>query len=321
MRRLAAFVVLAGLALQVQPAYAQYENRAMSDRLDRLERDLQMMQSTMARGGASGGATVITSPALGGGANTTRPAASATPMPAGMAVRLDERVDQLEDLVRQLTGRVEEAAFKAQQVSKQLERLQADIDLRFKDLQESKAAPQPAEGGQSQVSMPAAKGGDQPAPASAPQTLGTLSDKDLKKPAANSNAPATPPKDAQGLYDAAYDALQRGTYPEAEKGFQEFMSKYPSHQLAGNAQYWLGDIAFVRKDFNTAAVTFLEGYKKFPSHSKAADMIYKAGSAFGQMGKTKEACTAFGILFKDQPKMPDRVKRAATAEKTKYNCK
>ena len=93
MRRLAAFVVLAGLALQVQPAYAQYENRAMSDRLDRLERDLQMMQSTMARGGASGGSTVITSPALGGGANTTRPAASGTrpsPIrPAGRAISTD----------------------------------------------------------------------------------------------------------------------------------------------------------------------------------------------------------------------------------------
>lgn len=321
MRRLAAFVVLAGLALQVQPAHAQYENRAMSDRLDRLERDLQMMQSQMARGTA-GGATVITSPALGGG-GTARPATPSAPMPAGMAIRLDERVDQLEDLVRQLTGRVEEAAFKAQQVSKQLERLQADIDLRFKDLQAGQQPAPSAEGGQAQVSMPAAKGGDQPPPASGPQTLGTLSEKDLKKPApaAASSAPSTPPKDAQGLYDMAYESLQSGAYPEAEKGFQDFMAKYPTHQLAGNAQYWLGDIAFVRKDFNTAAVTFLEGYKKFPNHSKAADMIYKAGSAFGQMGKTKEACTAFGILFKDQPKMPDRVKRAATAERQKYNCK
>ncbi|MGE4281637.1 MAG: tol-pal system protein YbgF [Magnetospirillum sp.] len=322
MRRLAAFVVLAGLALQVQPAHAQYENRAMSDRLERLERDLQMIQAQMARGGTtSGGSTVITSPALGGGTSSTRPANTVSPMSAGMAVRLDERVDQLEDLVRQLTGRVEEAAFKAQQVSKQLERLQADIDLRFKDLQAAQAPAQSAEGGQAQVSMPAAKGGDQPAPASAPQTLGTLSDKDLKKPAANNNAPVAPPKDAQGQYDMAYEALQRGAYPEAEKGFQDFLAKYSSHQLAGNAQYWLGDIAYVRKDFNTAAVTFLEGYKKFSNHPKAADMIYKAGSSFGQMGKTKEACTAFGILFKDQAKMPDRVKRAATAEKQKYNCK
>ena len=316
MRRLLLSFALAGMTMLVQPAFAQYENRAMADRLDRLERDLQMIQAQAAR--SSGGSTVITSPALGGGAvNRPSGVTNPNPMPAGMAVRLDERVDQMEELVRQLTGRVEEANFKAAQVAKQMERLQADLDLRFKDLQAS----QGQGAGTAQLSMPAAtaKGADSPGLTSGSQTLGTLSDKDLKKPAAN--APVAPPKDAQGLYDMAYDALQSGDYATAEKGFQDFLSQYGNHQLAGNAQYWLGDIAYVRKDFNTAAVTFLEGYKKFPKHSKAADMIYKAGSSFGQMGKKKEACTAFGILFSEQPKMPDRVKRAATAEKQKYECK
>lgn len=316
MRRLLLSSALACMTVLAQPAFAQYENRAMADRLDRLERDLQMIQAQSARSGA-GGSTVITSPALGGGAVNRPSGVNPNPMPAGMAVRLDERVDQLEELVRQLTGRVEEANFKATQVAKQMERLQADLDLRFKDLQ----ATQGQSGNAAQLSMPAAtaKGADSPGPTSGPQTLGTLSDKDLKKP--TTNAPVAPAKDAQGQYDMAYDALQSGDYATAEKGFQDFLSQYASHQLAGNAQYWLGDIAYVRKDFNTAAVTFLEGYKKFPKHSKAADMIYKAGSSFGQMGKKKEACTAFGILFSEQPKMPDRVKRAATAEKQKYDCK
>ena len=300
------------------PAFAQYENRAMSDRLDRLERDLQMMQAQAAR--SAGGSTVITSPALGGGA-ASAPRPQAQPLSPGMATRLDERVDQLEELVRQLTGKVEEANFKTAQVARQMERLQADLDMRLKDLQSGQGqSSAPAQAGQAQqLSMPAAKGNDSPGPASGPQTLGTLSERDLKKPAPV--APSAAPKDAQGLYDMAYDALQGGDYATAEKGFQDFLAQNGSHQLAGNAQYWLGDIAYVRKDFNTSAVTFLEGYKKFPKHSKAADMIYKAGSAFGQMGKKKEACTAFAILFNEQPKMPDRVKRAATAEKQKYECK
>ena len=77
----------------------------------------------------------------------------------------------------------------------------------------------------------------------------------------------------------------------------------------------------IKKDYGTAAATFLEGYKKFPKHTKAPDMIYKAGSSFGLLGKKKEACTAFAILFADHPQMPDRVKRAAQAEKQKYDCK
>lgn len=316
------------LSLGAGSAHAQYDSRGIYDRIDRLERDLQVMQAQVSRGG---GSTVITSPALGGGA--TRSAGGEQPISPGLATRLDERVDQLDDMVRQLTGKVEEAQFKNNQLAKQLERMQADMDLRFKDLQAAgggAAAAAPA-GQQSQMAMPGAnagsgdkvnlippKGADAPGPASGPQTLGSMSEKDMRKATA-----AAPPKvlDAQGTYDAAYAAAQAGDYATAEHGFQDFLTKNPNHPLAGNAQYWLGDIAYSKKDFSTAASTFLEGYKKFPKHTKAPDMIYKAGSAFGQLGKKKEACTAFAILFADQPQMPDRVKRAAVAEKQKYSCK
>lgn len=333
MRRIVLIPALSLLiSLGAGSAHAQYDSRGIYDRIDRLERDLQVMQAQVSRG--AGGSTVITSPALGGGSSVTR--SPSEPISPGLATRLDERVDQLEDMVRQLTGKIEEVQFKNNQLAKQLERMQADIDLRFKDLQAAGggAAAAPAAGQQNQVSMPGAnagsgdkvnlippKGADAPGPASGPQTLGTMSEKDMKK--ATAAAPAAPAKvlDAQGMYDAAYAAAQAGDYASAERGFQDFLAKNPTHALAGNAQYWLGDIAYSKKDFSTAAATFLEGYKKFPKHTKAPDMIYKAGSSFGQLGKKKEACTAFAILFADQPQMPDRVKRAAVAEKQKYDCK
>lgn len=321
------------LSLGGGSAYAQYDSRGIYDRIDRLERDLQVMQAQTARG--AGGSTVITSPALGGG--SARSAGSEQTLSPGLATRLDERVDQLEDMVRQLTGRIEETQFKNAQLAKQLERMQADIDLRFKDLQASggAAAATPPAAGQSQLSMPGAgsgdrvnltppKGADAAGPAPGPQTLGTMSEKDMKKALANQPAaPAAAAKamDPQAVYDAAYAAAQAGDYATAERGFQDFLAKNAGHPLAGNAQYWLGDIAYAKKDFGTAAATFLDGYKKFPKHTKAPDMIYKAGSSFGLLGKKKEACTAFAILFADQPQMPDRVKRAAVAEKQKYECK
>lgn len=323
------------LSLGAGTAHAQYDSRGIYDRIDRLERDLQVMQAQTSRGGGSGGSTVITSPALGGGAVRTQNVEQ-SPMPPGLAGRLDERVDQLEEMVRQLTGKIEETQFKNQQLSKQMERMQADIDLRFKDLQAAGAgaAAGGAAQGQQSLSLPGAnagsgdkvtltppKGADAAGPAPGPQTLGTMSEKDMKKALAAQPAAPAKPLDAQGMYDAAYAAAQSGDYASAEHGFQEFLSKNPNHALAGNAQYWLGDIAYSKKDFGSAATLFLEGYKKFSKHPKAPDMIYKAGSSFGQLGKKKEACTAFAILFADQPQMPDRVKRAAVAEKQKYECK
>lgn len=314
------------LSLGAGAAHAQYDSRGIYDRIDRLERDLQVMQSQVSRG--AGGSTVITSPALGGG-GAVNPR-GAEPISPGLATRLDERVDQLEDMVRQLTGRIEEVQFRNNQLSKQMERLQADIDLRFKDLQAAGNGAAAAGAGQQQgTSMPGATGGgdrvnltppkgagaDSPGPASGPQVLGTMSEKDMKK------ALAAKPVDPQAVYDSAYAAAQAGDYATAESGFQDFLAKNAGHPLAGNAQYWLGDIAYSKKDFGTAAATFLDGYKKFPKHTKAPDMIYKAGSSFGHLGKKKEACTAFAILFADHPQMPDRVKRAAVAEKQKYECK
>lgn len=336
MRRIALIPALGLLlSLGAGSAHAQYDNRGLYDRIDRLERDLQVMQSQAARG--ANGSTVITSPALGGNSGRLPVGADSAPapLPAGMAARLDERVDQLEDMVRHLTGKLEEAQFKANQLSKQIERMQADIDLRFKDLQAGGTSAQAPAGqpaalaGGDKVNLTPPKGADAPGPAPGPQTLGSMSEKDMKKllptaqPAAAPAAPAAPakPLDPQAQYDAAYAAAQSGDYATAEKGFQDFLSKNPNHQLAGNAQYWLGDIAYSKKDFGTAAATFLDAYKKYPKHSKAPDMIYKAGSSFGLLGKKKEACTAFTILFADHPQMPDRVKRAAAAEKQKYECK
>lgn len=317
----AAIMTVAGGHSALAQQYYDNSSRALYDRIDRLERDLQTMQGQMARG--SGGSMVVTSPALGGG-SAVRPPVDSSVSPAA-AVRLDERVDQLEEMVRQLTGRVEEANFKTSQVAKQLERMQADIDLRFKDLQSSGGGGGGAAAGGAQMSMAGAKSDPAPQTAPGPQTLGTMPEKDMKRLTAQQQ-PATPPtaakpQDAQGMYDAAYSAAQTGDYDGAERGFKDFLNKYPTNARAGDAQYWLGDIAYAQKDFGTAAATFLEAYKKYPKHSKAPDMIYKAGSSFGQLGKKKEACTAFGILFNDNPNMPDRVKRAALAEKQRYDCK
>ncbi|MBC7905352.1 MAG: tol-pal system protein YbgF [Rhodospirillaceae bacterium] len=300
------------LSLGAGAAHAQSDNRGVYDRIDRLERDLQVMQAQAARGGPM----VVTSPALGGGVGRGPVYASdQAPMPAGLAARLDDRVDQLEEMVRHLTGKLEENQFKTAQLAKQLDRMQADMDLRFKDLQAGAQAPAATMPGAT-AAAPSAGG-----PAPGPQTLGTMPEKDMKKLMAPTAAAPAKALDPQASYDAAYTAAQSGDYVNAERGFTEFLAKNPNHQLAGNAQYWLGDIAYSKKDFGTSAGTFLDAYKKFPKHTKAPDMIYKAGSSFGLLGKKKEACTAFAILFNDHPQMPDRVKRAAVAEKQKYDCK
>ena len=65
-------------------------------------------------------------------------------------------------------------------------------------------------------------------------------------------AGAPPPRDVSGpqepqlsdVYQAAYIDFSKGNYPLAIQGFREFLRRFPEADLAGNAQYWIGEAYF-----------------------------------------------------------------------------
>jgi len=332
LRRIALIPLLAlGLAL-AHPASAQItDNRGLYDRIDRLERDIQTLQTQLARSGGAG-STVITSPALSAGGN---PIVASAPMSPARASQLDERVDQLDDLVRDLTGKLEEITYKTQQTQKQLERMQADIDLRFRELQPGGAVPATTPAVPLGVSMPGPaapippkNGADGPGLAPGPQVLGVLTVPDGKRSGAEQAPVLTPPssvaapKEGVALYDDAYSKVQSGDYAGAEAEFKAFLSANPNHQRALSAQYWLADLMFVRQDYKNSAAAFLETYKKDPKSTKAPDMLWKVAQSFARLDppdKT-DACKALNLLFAQHPTMSDNVRRGASQDKQKLGC-
>jgi len=63
------------------------------------------------------------------------------------------------------------------------------------------------------------------------------------------------------LYEQSYESLLRRQFADAETGFRSFVQKYGDNSLAGNAQYWLGETYYARRDYQHAMVAFAEGYK------------------------------------------------------------
>src|SRR5437762_9727317 len=100
-------LVLLAVALPIHSARSQ--DRASQDRLERLERDLSMLQRQVYRGGGG--------PAVAAGPNA--------------AVDTELRIDRLEAEMRDLTGRVESAANGVEQLRRRLEQINSDIDVRF----------------------------------------------------------------------------------------------------------------------------------------------------------------------------------------------
>lgn len=222
------------------------------------------------------------------------------------AAQLDQRVDQLEAQVRELTGNLERVQYQNAQLKNQLERFSSDTDLRF---QEIKQSPPPA---------PA------PAPQPAPVVDNSVSDHAAAvapaNPKAAKNAPQSP-EAAQATYDDAFNKLRAADYAGAQAGFQAFLKSNPDNKLAGNAQYWLGETFYGRGIYKDAAVAFAEGYQKYPKNSKAPDNLLKLALSLGQLGSKDDACLTLGELKKNYPNAAPTIKSRGDQERTRLGCK
>src|SRR5262249_9145380 len=88
--------------------------------------------------------------------------------------------------------------------------------------------------------------------------------------------PSQTPKDE---FDLAYGYVLRKDYALAEDGFRNFLSKYPSDRLAGDATYWFGESLFQRQRYRDAAEAFLNVSTKFESSAKAPDALLRLGQS------------------------------------------
>ena len=98
------------------------------------------------------------------------------------------------------------------------------------------------------------------------------------------------------------------------------IEKYPDHELAGNAFYWLGETFYVRDDYEQAAVAFARGYKNFPAGSKAPDNLLKLGISFRGMNQNAEACHTFAKLKLDHSDAPAVIIVRLEQERAKAGC-
>ena len=115
--------------------------------------------------------------------------------------------------------------------------------------------------------------------------------------------------------------LNDQNFAGAEEALKAFIRGYPEHELTGNAHYWLGETYYVRKDFKQAAFTFADGYQRFPKSNKAPDNLLKLGMALGQLGQTKEACTAFSRLLANFPNVGRTLKGRIQRQRQRYQCR
>ncbi len=219
------------------------------------------------------------------------------------------QVSQMDETLRQAVGRMDVIEHQIKTLEDKINMINKDIDIRLK-MVEGK----PIDGNGAGVSAPAKKF-DAPVAQGAPTSLvgGAI--------AKGSDLPDIKTKTAEQIYQDGLNAFNAAEYDNAASKFTAVLTKFPNHKLAGNAQYWLGESYYGKKDYAKAAVAFAKGYEKYKDGNKGADNILKLGMSMQMLNKTKEACTAFVNLPKEFPKAPDNLKERAAKAAADLSCK
>ncbi len=115
-------------------------------------------------------------------------------------------------------------------------------------------------------------------------------------------------------YQAAFNLLKEGRYDEAASAFTAFLAQHRDHELAANAQYWLGEVHYVKREFAPALAAFEAVLTRYPDARKLPDALLKAGYCHYELanyGLARKALTRVTQEF------PDSTAAAGAAERLK----
>ncbi|ESR26172.1 tol-pal system protein YbgF [Lutibaculum baratangense] len=124
----------------------------------------------------------------------------------------------------------------------------------------------------------------------------------------------------QDDYDTAYGYILRGEFAPAQQAFGAFLQRHPDDELAGNAQYWLGEALFATGRYREAADAFLAGYTEYPRSAKAPDSLYKLGMSLKELGQADAACATFSEISRTFPNAPQAVLERTRSEMERSGC-
>jgi tol-pal system protein YbgF len=116
--------------------------------------------------------------------------------------------------------------------------------------------------------------------------------------AAQSAVPAASP---EAEYQAAFNLLKDGRYDDAAAALQDFLVRHPTHELASNALYWLGEAHYVRRDFTAALAAFEGVLRDYPGARKSPDAMLKAGYCQHELKRPAQARAMLGRLVNEYP--------------------
>jgi tol-pal system protein YbgF len=119
-------------------------------------------------------------------------------------------------------------------------------------------------------------------------------------PAEDEVSLAKEPFEAQEEYRVAWLALSNQQYDKAIQQFRTFQRKNPTSEMADDAQYWIGESYFTRRDYNRAILEFND-VLKYRKGDKVPAALLRQSEAFVEIGDKTDARLILQKLINDYP--------------------
>jgi tol-pal system protein YbgF len=110
------------------------------------------------------------------------------------------------------------------------------------------------------------------------------------------------PGNPDQLFAAAYGDYSRGNYDLAISEFRQYVETYPTSEMADNAQYWIGEALFAKRQYNESIAEFDKVGALFPKGDKVPAARFKKGKALTELGQTDAARAEFTALIRLYPR-------------------
>jgi len=257
-----------------------------------------------------------------------------------MASRMLLELQQMREEVRELRGMVEAQAREIENLKRRQRDQYVDLDRRISTIGESGAAapstsagPANGTGAVAATGSGAGQGGDTPASGGSPGAADARGEQrpgpagsqagarptpalpEVREPiqerpevaalaepdASGARELEQPGESEQQAYDQAFLALRETRYADAAEGFDRFLRDHPDSTYAPNALYWLGEVYYVTRDFETALEQFQRLQQTYPESNKQPDALLKVGFSHYELGHWDRARAALEQVIADYP--------------------
>jgi len=245
-----------------------------------------------------------------------------------MASRMILELQQMREEVRELRGMVEAQAQEIENLKRRQRDQYLDLDRRLGQIRPGSGGPslqqsgnsEPAEvaqdsSNQDSVRPDVGQGAGRQTGRQAAEQTGRVAPPEVRAPLTEQPEVVTLPDQGAGqgrqlseptpaeqqAYDQAFRALRETRYADAAEGFDAFLRDHPQSTYSPNALYWLGEVYYVTRDFETALAQFERLQETYPDSSKKPDALLKIGFSHYELGNWDRARAALEQVIADYP--------------------